>query len=196
MKWSYDYKNRLPMNHFAFCDGQGICRFPIFDIKGNLDPIHLRNALSRLPITELPDEKARVRIKKELEKLLIRMNAGERITAKEWTPITTTKLFANGRSGGDMKYEQKISKSVRGDFSKVLHTIGAKPVTIDFNLPNGRKISLTAVPPTELSPVGYIDGRLKDKGGRTVSHYERINDVCGDYQFVDGETKIALSVKC
>ena len=95
-----------------------------------------------------------------------------------------------------MKYEQKISKAVRSDFSKVLHTIGAKPVTIDFNLRDGRTISLTAVPPTETSPVGYIDGRLKDKGGRTVANYERINDVCGEYRFVDGENKIILSVKC
>lgn len=112
MSWSYDYKNRLPMNHFAFCDGQGICRFPIFDIDGHLDPTHLRNALSRLPITELPDERCRIRIRKALEKLLIRMNAGEHITADEWTPITTKSLFANPSEDKMAVYRLTVVKTM------------------------------------------------------------------------------------
>lgn len=194
MKWSYDYKNRLPANHFAYCDAQGICRFPIFDIKGNLDPIHLRNALSRLPITELPDERLRGKIKRELQILLNRMNSGEKIKASEWRPITSAKMFGNPMK--EYKYVQKISKIDRSNFNHCLH-YGTKPCTLKFNLEEGRAVFLTAMPPQPRKgrTVGYIAGSLCDRGGRVVSHYERINELCGEYHFTDGDTRITLEIR-
>jgi hypothetical protein len=194
MKWSYDYKNRLPSNHFAFCDAQGICRLPIFDIRGKLDPTHLRNAISRLPLTQLPDERVRGRIKKALEGLLKRLNEGERITADEWTPITTTKLFANG-GGMFEKYEQKIDAKTKKTFDSALNSFGAKPYSLSFAFKNGRSALLTAMPPDDFGPVGYVDARLLDRGGRTVSTDERIHTIVGDYHFTDGQTKIELKIK-
>ena len=153
----------------------------------------MRNAISRLPLTKLPDERVRGRIRKALESLLDRLNDGESVTADEWTPITTTKLFANG--GVMLKYEQKIDEKTKRAFDTALNSWGAKPYALSFSFENGRSALLTAMPPDDFGPVGFVDARLLNKGGRTVSTDERIHTIIGEYHFTDGNTEIELKIK-
>lgn len=87
MEWTYKYRNSLPYNHFAVCDSEGYCHLPIFNMEGELDLPHLRNALARLTNLQLPSDSLKQEIRAKLQSLLARAKAGELITVKQWAPV-------------------------------------------------------------------------------------------------------------
>ena len=111
-KWTTKYINSLPDSAFLYIHpdyksgkskDKSLRYFPVYDINGNLDPAHVRNALARLPQAKLP-EKVKAQIRKKLialaKKLGIKVSEEKEVKESVITDVFEAQLsdFGTGET--------------------------------------------------------------------------------------------------
>jgi hypothetical protein len=138
-KWTAKYINSLPDSAFLYieaggekdADGKTVPRslrhFPVYDANGKLDLPHLKNALSRIPQSNLPDD-VKAKIKAKAETLFASTKAAK--VEKDPEPAPPPEVIKTEK-GKHLGYPVRFLKAETAGDERIVYGVVLEPETVD-----------------------------------------------------------------